>query len=187
MRAVVTADDFILAVRNLGVSMVGTLNPPLSESVVRTGERSLSLSVRGLIEAGVGKTLLEGLPYDSADTVVFELALRGGYRCDMAIFHVDGSASVVEIKDGRHGSQGVVAGIGQVGLYAVQLAGAHAVKRVQRALMWSTLDDSEDQRIVVAACKEAGVVPLWAPPIERLAMGAAILSLVESISAERNS
>lgn len=149
----------------------------IGKALATDGERSLAASLGAMISLGLGRQVFEGLPYTDLDSVVFEMPLRSG-RADLVVFHVDGSASVVEIKDGCRGWRDVVAGIGQVGYYATQLSVASPVKAVRRALMWSRLENAEDNRLVVAACREAGVVPLAAMGAHHLMAAALVASLL---------
>lgn len=116
--------------------------------------------VRFFLEAHGGGYFDERLPQQSsADTIVKEYALRHG-RADLVFFHMDGSATVIEAKDGGKGYNHVVAGIGQCSLYAAQLlAKKGALKRVQRALLWSSAGTNADVDIE-HACLLADVTPL---------------------------
>lgn len=102
----------------------------------------------------------EAIPCGPADTIVTEMALRFG-RADIVVFHVDGTASVVEAKDGAKGYTHVVGGIGQASLYAAQLAMTKgALRAVRKCLMWSTTGDTLLDALICAACESAGVVPM---------------------------
>jgi hypothetical protein len=104
----------------------------------------------------------ELLPLGPSDTVVYEMAFRWG-RADIVIFHEDGTASVIEAKDGRKGYNHVVAGIGQVSLYATQIALKDAVKSVRRGLMWSPTGDFRLDALISIVCERANVIPLPTP------------------------
>ena len=81
------------------------------------------------------------IPTSELDTIVTEMAFRFG-RADIVIFHADGTASVIEAKDGSKGYKHVVGGIGQTGLYAAQLAATKgALKKVRRCLLWTSTND----------------------------------------------
>jgi hypothetical protein len=119
------------------------------------------------------------IPYDPVlDTVVYELQLRHG-RADIAIFHSDGSATVIEVKDGARGFTHVVQGIGQASLYASQLSQARAgLKCVRRCLLWTSTGDIGQDMAIEDACTESGTVALpWgtlaahSEALERLANG----------------
>lgn len=105
-------------------------------------------------------TLDERLPFLSIhDSFVKEFRLPYG-RADIVIFHLDGSATVVEAKDGTNGYNHVVAGIGQVGLYAAQLAMKGQVRTVRRALLFSGTSHLEADLAIELACEQANVTPL---------------------------
>jgi hypothetical protein len=98
------------------------------------------------------------------------MSLRFG-RADIVVFHADGSASVIEAKDGSKGYAHVVAGIGQASLYAVQIAMAKgAVTRVRRALLYSSTGDILQDACVEAACEQASVIPLLYPTLLQMAV-----------------
>ena len=99
------------------------------------------------------------LPMTSECRVVTEMAFRFG-RADIVVFHSDGSASVVEAKDGAKGYNHVVSGIGQVGLYATQLTLQGTVRPVRRALLYSSTGDLWLDVLIEITCEQAGVVPL---------------------------
>jgi hypothetical protein len=100
------------------------------------------------------------IPMSPEDTIVEEMSFRYG-RADLVVFHIDGTASVIEAKDGSKGYSHVVAGIGQASLYASQLAMTRgALKKVRRCLMWSSTRDEGLDALIWATCKTAGVVPL---------------------------
>lgn len=94
------------------------------------------------------------------DVVVREMSLRHG-RADIVVFHVDGSASVIEAKDGSRGYTHVATGIGQVSLYAAQLMMARgALQSVRRYLLWSSTGSLFEDACIDEACDLAGVVSL---------------------------
>lgn len=103
------------------------------------------------------------MPFASTeDTLHTEMAFRYG-RADVVMFHLDGSATVVEVKDGAKGYTHVIQGIGQAGLYATQLALKGTVRKVRRALLWTTIGDPMGDAMIEMACEEAGLIPLpWA-------------------------
>lgn len=127
--------------------------------------RSFSLSGEARL-VSVAKFMVERveffrgfIPHTDLDTVVYEMQLNHG-RADIVFFHLDGSITVVEAKDGAAGYRSVVAGIGQVGYYATMLGSRGTDMRVRRALLWdSTGDASEDARIA-EACEMSGVIPM---------------------------
>ncbi len=124
------------------------------------------LSVRG----GKPDELLNINPL--TDTIVTEMALRYG-RADIVIFYADGSITVVEAKDGINGYTSIVSGIGQVTLYATQLAGRYTSTAVRRALMWASTGSVELDEIIHRSCMNAGVIPLSWPSLNVLKDGLA--------------
>ena len=130
-----------------------------------------STVVQGFLESHSVGLFDERLPQQSAmDTVVKEYALKYG-RADIIMFHVDGTATVIEAKDGSKGYSHVVSGIGQCSLYAAQLM-AHrgALKRVHKALLWSSAGDADVDAVIEMACESAGVIPLPCPSTEELVL-----------------
>lgn len=121
------------------------------------GERGLVKWFRELTRLG---HFDERLPMSAADKIVCEMSLKYG-RADIVIFHADGSASVIEAKDGSKGYNHVVSGIGQAALYAVQIAmNKGAVKKVRKCLLWSSTGDIMLDAIIEIACEKSGTVPL---------------------------
>lgn len=102
----------------------------------------------------------DAIPCSAADTIVTEMALKYG-RADIVVFHLDGTASVIEAKDGSRGYTHVVGGIGQAALYATQLAMTKgALRAVRKCLMWSSTGDVMLDALICTACELAGVVPM---------------------------
>lgn len=102
------------------------------------------------------------------DTIVTEMPFRFG-RADLVEFHADGSATVIEAKDGARGYGHVASGIGQASLYAVQLAAAKgALTYVRRALMWTSTGHPASDAEICAACVAAGVIPMEWPSMRVL-------------------
>lgn len=114
---------------------------------------------------------IEGrIPLDPAlDTVVYEMAFKFG-RADIVAFHADGSASVIEAKDGTKGYAHVVSGIGQAGLYATQLAlSKKTLTKVRKCLLWTSTGDADLDAAIECVCLTSGVVPLpWGTLAEHL-------------------
>lgn len=103
------------------------------------------------------------IPYDpEADRVVLEMGLRYG-RADIVIFHGDSSVTVIEAKDGAQGYKHVASGIGQVTLYATQIALAGTTRAVRRALLWASTGDDLQDVAICETCKAAGVLALPSP------------------------
>lgn len=121
------------------------------------GEAAITL----LFRSGAATPAREArIPLEPEDTIVYEMAFRFG-RADIVVFHIDGSASVIEVKDGTKGYNHVVAGIGQAGLYASQLAAQRTgLTKVRRCLMWSSTGDIGADGLIEQACEDANVVAL---------------------------
>lgn len=124
-----------------------------------TPEASLVALFR-LFCAASARPALPELPWfdPSVDKVVYEMAFPHG-RADIVIFHLDGSATVIEAKDGGSGATHVAQGIGQVSLYAAQLMLKGKVSRVHKALMWTSAGLDADA-LIDAACEAAGVIAI---------------------------
>lgn len=109
--------------------------------------------------AGAGN-FEDRIPMTGDCTVVYEFAMKFG-RADIVVFHIDGSASVIEVKDGTNGYNHVVSGIGQAGLYAAQLGMAKsALKSVRKCLMWTSTGSLALDSLIETVCEDAGVVAL---------------------------
>lgn len=103
------------------------------------------------------------VPVHEDDLIRSEFSMKVG-RADLVVFHIDGSASVIEVKDGATGYRDVVAGIGQVSLYACQLGLKDgSIKSVRRVLAWDSMNSNEHNQLVTEACKSAGVIPVKLP------------------------
>jgi len=113
------------------------------------------------------EVLLErSLPMSTSDTIVEEYPFRYG-RADIVIFHVDGSGTVIEAKDGRVGYNGVARGIGQASLYAVQLgARKEIINHVRKALLFTGTGDGDCDRAIILACVAANTIPIQYPSHE---------------------
>jgi hypothetical protein len=119
--------------------------------------------VRWFCESMRTKNAEERIGASHLDSVVTEMAFKFG-RADIVVFHVNGSATVIEAKDGSRGYGHVVAGIGQAGLYAAQLGMAkHAITHIRRALLWTSTGNILADALIEEACEQAGVIALpWA-------------------------
>lgn len=126
---------------------------------IAKGERVLTMLFRALVASG--KPFEDRIPFDPIlDTVVYEHALPIG-KADIVIYHVDGSASVIEAKDGNNGWRSVVGGIGQVGFYSTQLAVAPSpLIKVRRCLLWTSTGSVEADALISDVCISAGVIPM---------------------------
>lgn len=128
----------------------------------------------------------EEIPMTDACTVVLEQPFKYG-RADIVIYHSDGSASVIEAKNGYTGYTPTVSGIGQATMYAVQLANTKgAVKKVRRCLLWSGTGDIALDYLIEMSCVSAGVISLSMPPMNVLmATRAASRIVVEEVLSGR--
>lgn len=120
------------------------------------------------------------LPMSCMDTIVTEMSFRYG-RADIVVFHIDGSASVIEAKDGTRGYNHVVSGIGQAALYAVQLANTKgALKKVRTCLLWTSTGDLQLDGVIEQMCHQASVVPLpWMSMKSLMAIDAATSTVLK--------
>ncbi len=100
------------------------------------------------------------IPLTKLDTIVYEMAFKFG-RADIVVFHIDGSASVIEVKDGTKGYNHVVAGIGQAALYASQLGmNKGALTKVRKCLLWTSTGNVFLDGLIEECCESAGTTPL---------------------------
>jgi hypothetical protein len=100
------------------------------------------------------------IPCGPGDSVVTEMVFKYG-RADIVIFHVDGTASVIEVKSGSAGYRHVVSGIGQASLYASQLSMTKgAVTSVRKCLMWSSTGSVALDLQIQEACECANTIPM---------------------------
>lgn len=136
-----------------------------SGSVPRGVERHLVAQFIELHERG---HLEDRIPMSEADTLVCEQSFKFG-RADIVVYHADGSASVIEAKDGTRGYTHVVSGIGQATLYAVQLAASKgSVRKVRRCLLWTSTGNLTLDCLIETACEQAGVISLPMPSMHML-------------------
>lgn len=105
------------------------------------------------------------IPQSPCDTIVYEMAFRFG-RADIVVFHLDGTASVIEVKDGSKGYNHVVAGIGQASLYAAQLAMSKgAVSMVRKCLLWTSTGNLIGDGLIESACEQSATIALPWPSL----------------------
>jgi len=124
-------------------------------------ERSIT-ALFELCSRTCGKFVDERLPVNREfDSIVYEMKFKVG-RADIVVFHADGSATVIEVKNGDRGAIGVMAGMGQVTMYAAQLAIQHrgALTRVRKALLWTSTGDALNDALIEHSCLKANVIPL---------------------------
>ena len=124
--------------------------------------------VRQFVELHQTGNYEDRLPLTAECVLICEQAFKYG-RADIVVYHSDGSATVIEAKDGAKGYSHVVGGIGQATLYAVQLANTKgAVAKVRRALLWSSTGDLALDGMIEDACEQAGVVALPMPTVQTM-------------------
>ena len=116
------------------------------------------------------------IPISKLDTCVYEMSFRFG-RADVVIFHIDGTASVIEVKDGSKGYNHVVSGIGQAALYATQIGMSKSnLRLVRKCLLWTSTGSLDADMAIEDACISADTVPLpWANLDVHLAHHVAVL------------
>lgn len=131
-----------------------------------------------LLVAKAEKPPEDRIPLTKLDTIVTEMAFKFG-RADIVVFHIDGSASVIEVKDGTKGYGHVIQGLGQVGLYATQLGMTRAGLKIRRCLLWTSTGNIDADATIEAACEQAGVVALpWGMLSTHLACYQAVMKVL---------
>lgn len=104
--------------------------------------------------------LEDRIPLTKLDSVVYEMAFKFG-RADIVVFHIDGSASVIEVKDGTKGYHHVVTGIGQAGLYAAQLGmNKGSLTKVRKCLLWTSTGDIALDATIETCCEQSNTIAL---------------------------
>lgn len=103
------------------------------------------------------------IPQANSDTVVYQMPIKIG-RADIVLFHIDGTASVIVVRDGTKGRRHVVSGIGHAGLYAAQLGmSGGALKLVRKCLLWTSTGSFIQDAVIEDVCTQANVIPIpWA-------------------------
>lgn len=128
------------------------------------GEAAVLAFLKWAKEVDLLPVLMPSLYVCSEDTTIFDYESTA--RIPVVVFHADGSATVVELRDGEQGAAHVVGGIGRLGLHACQFDPAGRLKGVRRALAWTAVTDPRRSNpIIEGLCKEAGVIPLFLPPM----------------------
>lgn len=133
-------------------------------SFEQKGERAIEMWLRGMCDQGLAEFVLPGLPHADGDTRVFQGPCPWLGAIDLAIYHQDGTASVIEIKDGARGPSSVRSGIGQITYAAAHM---NPGVRVRRALAWTPMASPAEDERMAKACEMAGVVPVLLPSEER--------------------
>lgn len=137
------------------------MNLPEASLLLR-GEAFVMAIIKILIYGGRERELYDDFPIPfEGCSYEFEYPVRRG-RADIVMFHIDGTATVVEVKDGSNGIQSVLAGIGQVTGYAVQIGMSNgAPKHVRKALIFTSTGSKEGDENVLYSCAHAGVIPIF--------------------------
>lgn len=142
------------------------LRIPLMISRLRDDEDLVILQLKIHLLAGMLPRILGVPPIRRAR---FEFQIGCG-RVDLALFHADGSASLVEAKAGGP-ARDLVAGIGQLFLYETQLQAA-SPRSVRKILCAPA--GSDHGSVVARACSAAGVKFVFMAPFattrDRLAL-----------------
>lgn len=142
----------------------------LNKAVQVGGEAAIGLLFQSAAMAEQHRLDLNFAFNPKVDRLVAEMRLRFG-RADFVIFHADGSATVIEVKDGSNGYNHVVAGIGQASLYAAQLLRMRgAVNNVRKVLLWTSTGSADMDWAIECACYESNTIPdQWGPLAAHLA------------------
>lgn len=127
-----------------------------------SSEAAAILALRLMIQAGPRFSNQWGIP--KVDRYRLEVNLSSG-RADVALFHIDGSVSLVEVKAFSANLRDILGGIGQLCYYAsvaqqaLNLKPDTEVRRILCAPMESQVATS-----IMDACKMAGVLLRNLPP-----------------------
>ena len=134
-------------------------------SKLERGEAALLGQLKALLFTSYWTALTKGIPLDiELDTLMFD-------DMGITIFHGDGSASAIAVKNGDLGRSHVLTGIGQVGLRAVSTAAPDSASLVRRALLWSSTEDAALDAEITAACYRARVIPIRLRSLESMCAG----------------
>lgn len=145
--------------------------------LVKSGEASLVANFISMIHGKAGEDLFLSDGILDFCHIELEYPFQRG-RADLVIFHEDGSATVIEAKDGSNGIRAVVSGLGQLASYAYQLgASKGAPKAIRKALMWSSVGDNEGDAHVEEVCRANGVIPMMMASMDK--SQAALLDFIE--------
>lgn len=138
-------------------SVLAQVRELAAQNMLQGHESDIVKTIKILI--GMGLCPDELIPWKPEDTVVYEMVLKYG-RADIVFFHIDGSATVVEVKDGTKGYSHVVAGIGQASLYASQIGAGRGVRTIRKALLWTSTGSRDADVALCEACEAAKTIPL---------------------------
>jgi len=117
------------------------------------GEKAVTRLLKNLL--WVGK-LSEAWDLSNVLWHEFEFPLPRG-KADLVLFHADGTISVVEAKD-RLDTRQIVAGIGQLSMYAVQVGFSRSNTGIRKILTVPVEGKSDDALLIDQACRDAGVI-----------------------------
>jgi hypothetical protein len=133
------------------------------------GKAAISMWLRWMVRNNGWRAAMSPVHVSVEDTIMFNYPLRVG-TADIAVFHLDGTATVIELRDGTQGGRAVMGGLGQVGLYAVQLDPNKALRQVRRAVAWTPVAAPAGvNEIIAQAVIDAGGIPVClVPPREFL-------------------
>jgi hypothetical protein len=151
--------DFICHASIDSIPDVETLNRALELE----GEPAITMWLKWVLRQDLWEHVMAPVHVCMADTIIFNQSVRIGIA-DIVAYHVDGTATVIELKDGAQGFRNTVAGLGQAGLYAAQLDPNKALKKVRRALAWTPVRGHEGVNdIIQQAVIDAGAIPVRLP------------------------
>lgn len=162
--ATTTTDKKTMTTSNIDPSTIIQVPYGLTNEIARFKEAiglnsidSLKCMLHGFARSGG----LRSFPIDlKMDVVAYDLPSKIG-PLPLVVFRSDGTADVVELRNGDHGYEHVCNGIGKAGMYAVQLAeGACKFRRVRRALAWTATGNAQTDTFISIACEKAGIVPM---------------------------
>jgi hypothetical protein len=157
--------------------MAGTIAPMTEPDYSATAQwwrKAISVSGKQRLSAMVNACLhlgqtdfFQGIDFDiGVDKVVFEYRIPNG-RVDVAVFHADGSLTLIEMKDGSTGITSVLCGIGQVTMYGLTAGmSAGRPRDIRKALLWDSTGDVGQDVLIGLCCEQAGVIPMQFGPME---------------------
>jgi hypothetical protein len=135
----------------------------LERALELEGEPAITMWLKWVLRQDLWEIVMAPVHVCMADTIVFNQSVRVGIA-DIVVYHVDGTATVIELKDGAQGFRNTVAGLGQAGLYAAQIDPNKALKKVRRALAWTPVRGHAGVNdIIQQAVIDAGAIPVRLP------------------------
>ena len=135
--------------------------------LVKSGESSIVALFLSLIAGKSGEDLIRADGIKDLCHVELEYPFPRG-RADIVVFHEDGSATIIEAKDGANGIRHVVSGLGQLASYAYQLgASKGAPREIRKALMWSSVGSGDGDIHVESVCRANGVIPIMMASVKK--------------------